>query len=300
MTGAMTTIETIAPPLASPPRWSPPPGACDAHSHVFGPFDRFPPLQPSVYALPDASPDAHTCIRKTIGITRGVLVQPAPYAADPSAMLEAIRQAHGALKGVAVAGADVADATLERWTAGGVVGLRFSEMRAPGGGRYPGSVGFDALHLLAPRMRALGLHAQVWASAATLVEHLPELSRLGVSIVLDHMACPDVERGVDDPLFSRLVELVRDNDIWVKLSVCRVSKEPWPHVDARAFHEAFVEATAIRCVWGSDWPYVRMSPAPDAGHLLDLLHDWTPHALTLQHILIDNPARLYGFPEVTA
>src|SRR4029077_2649879 len=115
------------------PRHRLPPGACDAHSHVFGPFDRFPPHQASVYALPDASPDVHAAVRAALGVTRGVLVQPAPYADDPSAILNALSLSNGALKGVAVATADVADQTLHSWSTDGIVGLRFTEMRTPAG-----------------------------------------------------------------------------------------------------------------------------------------------------------------------
>jgi len=281
--------------IASRPRSAPPAAACDAHSHVFGPFDRFPPLRPSTYALPDASPRVHAAVRETLGVSRGVLVQPAPYANDPSALLGALTGSSGALKGVAVATNDVSDATLEQWRAAGIVGLRFTEMRTPGGNRYPGSVGFDALELLAPRLRALGMHAQLWAAAATFARTLPALARLGVPLVLDHMAMPDAARGVDDPAFVAILELFREVPIWIKLVVCRVSKRPPDYPDAQPFHDACVAAAPDRCLWGSDWPYVRMEPAPDAGHLLDLFYEWTPDARVRHSILVDNPERLYGF-----
>src|ERR1700722_6047958 len=120
----MTGVATIPAPAASAPRHRLPPGACDAHSHVFGPFDRFQPLRASTYALPDASPDVHAAVRTALGVTRGVLVQPAPYADDPSAILNALSQSNRALKGIAVATARVADQALQAWSDSGIVGLR--------------------------------------------------------------------------------------------------------------------------------------------------------------------------------
>jgi 2-pyrone-4,6-dicarboxylate lactonase len=77
-----------------------------------------------------------------------------------------------------------------------------------------------------------------------------------------------------------------------------VSQRPG-HDDARAFHDALIAAAPERVVWGSDWPYVRMNPAPDAGQMLDLLHQWVPDPAQRARILVDNPARLYGFERTT-
>lgn len=288
------SLEVVAAPEASAPAHQLPAGACDAHSHVFGPFDRFPPAQASVYALPDASPRTHLSVRRRLGISRGVLTQPAPYADDPAAMLSAISEAPDDLRGVAAAGSATPDSTLERWRAAGIVGLRFVEMRAPTGARYPGSVSFDELAKMAPRMRRLGLHAQLWASAGDLVSWLPRLLPTGLPLVLDHMACPDVSQGVSGTDFSRILELGDSGDLWIKLTVCRVAKIPTCE-DVRPFHDALVSRMPGRLVWGSDWPYVRMSPAPDAGNLLNIFHEWTTDENLRRRILVDNPAWLYGF-----
>ncbi|MGW1424517.1 amidohydrolase family protein [Bradyrhizobium manausense] len=291
----MTIAATVSAPGVSAPRRRLPPDACDAHSHVFGPLDRFPPVEASHYALPDASPDVHARIRATLGIARGVLVQPAPYADDPSAILDALLQSNGALRGIAVATANAPDEVIASWVAAGIVGLRFTEMRTPGGERYPGTVGFDVLRTLASRMRQHGLHAQLWASAESLAAELPDLVRLGVPLVLDHMACPSLDRGGADPALDRILDVSRSENIWVKLAICRVSKRPPSFADVRTVHDAFIDAAADRCLWGSDWPYVRMSLAPDAGRLLDLFLEWTADATMQQRILVENPARLYGF-----
>jgi predicted TIM-barrel fold metal-dependent hydrolase len=223
-----------------------------------------------------------------------VLTQPAPYGTDPSAMLNALRGAGGALRGIAVAEADVTDSALEDWHAAGIRGLRFTEVRAPGGGRYPGSIGLDALRDLAPRMRDLGWHAQLWASAADMPDILPLALGHGFPLVLDHMGMPDPARGLGDPGFAALLDALRDGRAWVKLTTCRIRG------DARPFHDALLAANPDRLLWGSDWPYVRMDPAPDAGAMLDQFHDWTEDEGLRRRILVSNPARLYGFEETAA
>jgi len=297
MTGA-SQPPTVAAPGASPPRQPLPPGACDVHSHVFGPFDRFAPSAPSVYALPEATPDVHAKIRTKLGFARGVLTQAAPYGFDPSALLNAIAGSAGALKAVAAADSTVSDTTLAAWKRDGIVGLRFVEARAPGGVRYPGSVGFDQFVVLAPRMREHGLHAQLWAGTDEYREWLPRLLLLGVPLVLDHMGKPDPARGVADPGFQLLLAALREARVWVKLSICRVSSAAPDYADVRPLHDALVEANPDRLLWGSDWPYVRLTPAPDAGHLLDVFDAWTGDAALRTRILVDNPARLYGFDAV--
>lgn len=292
----MPGFDIVAAPSVSTPTVTLPPGACDAHSHVFGPFDRFPPLQASVYALPDASPDVHAATRAKLGVAYGVLTQPAPYANDPAAMLDAVRRSGGALKAVAATDSTIDDKTLEAWRAGGICGLRFVEMRAPGGQRYPGSVGADQLVALAPRMRALGLHAQLWANAADYAALLPDLLRLGIPLVLDHMGCPDPARGPSDPSFIAILDAMKTGLVWVKLSVCRVSRTQPDYPDVKPLHDALVAAAPDRLVWGSDWPYVRLQPSPDAGRLLDLFASWLGDDSLRHRILVENPAALYDFP----
>jgi predicted TIM-barrel fold metal-dependent hydrolase len=220
-------------------------------------------------------------------------VQPVPYGRDPSCLLDALRRGGGALRGVTIADETVRDATLQDWHEAGIRALRFTEMQAPGGGgRYPGGIGVEALHALAPRLRALGWSAHLWAGAAQCAELLPGLTRLGLPIVIDHMAMP---AGPADPAFEAVLGHLRDGAVWVKATPCRV-----PHGGAgiealRPLHDALLAANPDRLLWGSDWPYVRMAPAPDAGAMLDLFLDWTGDAALARRILVDNPAALFGF-----
>jgi predicted TIM-barrel fold metal-dependent hydrolase len=266
-------------------------GACDAHTHVFG-GDAFR-AGPSPYPLPDASLEVHAAMRATLGLERAVLVQPAPYGRDPACMLDALRRDGGRLRGVMIADEEVAEATLRDWHEAGVRALRFVEMRAPGGtGRYPGSIGVDALHRLAPRLRALGWQAHLWASAAQCAELLPDLVPLGLPIVLDHMAMP---AAPDDPAFTTILHHLRAGEAWLKVTLCRLPRGDMGIGAWRPLHDEVIRANPSRILWGSDWPYVRMSPAPDAGAMLDLFLDWVGDETLARRILVDNPASLFGF-----
>ncbi len=285
------TARVAAPPVSAP-RHAVPPGACDVHTHV---FDARFPNGPSPYALPEATPAAHAAMRTTLGLRRAVLVQPAPYGRDPACLLDALARGKGALRGVMIADATVADATLEAWHAAGIRALRFVEMRAPGGtGRYPGSIGTEALPDLAPRLRALGWQAHLWADAAQCAALLPGLARLGVPLVVDHLAMPD---GPSDPAFGALLGHLREGTAWIKATLCRVPRGDAGYAALRPLQDRLVAANPDRVLWGSDWPYVRMAPPPDAGAMLDLFLDWLGDPHLARRILVDNPAALFGFDD---
>ena len=285
--------ERVAAPGASVPQHAVPAGACDTHTHV---FDARFPNGAAPYPLPDASLEVHAALRATLGVERAVLVQPVPYGHDPACLLDALARGNGRLRGVMIADATVADATLEAWHAGGVRALRFVEMQAPGGGgRYPGSIGIAALDALAPRLAALGWQAHLWARAADCAALLPGLARLGVPVVLDHLAMPDAP---DDPAFDAVLGHVRDGTAWVKATLCRVPRGR-PLEALRPLQERLVAANPDRVLWGSDWPYVRLDPAPDAGALLDLFLAWLGDDALARRILVENPAQLFDFNEFT-
>lgn len=276
-----------------------PPDACDAHTHVFGPLARFPLIECS-YVPPLAPADLHLRMLDAVGVARAVLVQPAPYAQDHSALLHALRHGEGRLRGIATATASTRDVELDELQAHGVCGLRFTEARLPSRERYRGSVGADQLPLLASRMLERSMHAQVWPAFDALPELLQRLLPLEVPLVLEHMAGLDATRGVRDRTFELVLSLLREGRIWIKLTVCRRSKLAPNYEDLRPFHDALIAANSKRLVWGSDWPFVRMESPPDVTALLDLFGEWVCDAALRSAILVDNPAVLYGFPTSAA
>jgi predicted TIM-barrel fold metal-dependent hydrolase len=285
---------TEAPRMPERPRHVLPPLACDSHCHVFGPYDRFPLQHPSSYAAPDAPAERYLAMLDTLGAQRGVLVQPAPYGTEPAALLDALQQGQGRLRGVAVADPDVSDAQLQALYDGGVRALRFVEARDPAGRLFPGSVGFEHVAALAPRMKQHGLHAQLWAPCDVYTQHLPALARLKLPLVIDHLGSLVPARG-QDAVFQLLHGLLADGAIWMKLTLCRVGTAP-DHADARDLHDAFTAANPDQVLWGSDWPYVRMGDkAPRADAMLDLAWDWLDSDALRNKVWVDNPSRLYGF-----
>jgi 2-pyrone-4,6-dicarboxylate lactonase len=288
---------TETPRVHRPPGWALPDGACDCHAHVFGPYDAFPVSHAMHYVPPLAPAGAHRDMLDRIGLTRGVLVQPGAYGGDPAAILDATSRSGGRIRGVAATDASVSDAQLDAWHDLGVRGLRFNDMTVPGGvGRFPGAVGTDALAGLAPRLRARGWHAEIWASIDQHAALLPRYRAAGLPVALDHMAGLVATRGVGDPAFQAILAALREGWLWVKLVLCRCSPA-FPHyADLRPFHDALIGAKPERLVWGSDWPHLRLADrAPDIGHLLDLFRDWVPDEALRQRILVDNPRVLYGF-----
>lgn len=290
-------FDPVPPRMPSAPRRPLPAGACDTHTHVFGPFDRYPVPSPSSYAPPIAPPPVHQDMLDRVGLGRAILIQPAPYGTDNGALVEALKARPDTTRGVAVLSPEAGDADFATLRAANVRGLRFSEMRDPrGGGRYKGSIGLDGYALLAPRMREHGLVPHIWARCAVLSEALPKALEAGLPFVVDHMAAIEVESGVDDGAFRTILRLLADGRIWVKLSLCRNSASAPDYPDQRPFHDALIAANPDQVLWGSDWPFVRMyENSPDVGHLLDLLDDWTGDAALREKILVENPARLYGF-----
>lgn len=296
-------MDTVEPKMPSPPTRPLPPGACDAHTHVFGPYDRFPFMHSSSYAAPDAPFELHAAMLSTVGAAHGVVVQPAPYGSNHDALTDALIRSAGRLRGVGVAAADVSDRDLERLHLAGVRALRFSEVLDQGTGkRFLGSVGVDQLELLASRMVSLGWHAQIWARNEDVPALVRRLAPLRVPFVFEHMTSVTVGRGIDDAAFRETIALLADGRMWVKLALCRNSKQAPDYEDLRPFHDALVEANPARLLWASDWPFVRMGDAaPDVGHLIDVFDRWTADDAIRRAILVDNPARLYGFdPETGA
>jgi 2-pyrone-4,6-dicarboxylate lactonase len=288
------------PPPLSPitrPRKLLPAGACDCHAHLFGPYERFPLAGERSYSPPAAPFENYQIILDIAGLERGVLVQPSAYGLDCSVMLDGLQRAPQQLRGVAVIDCSVADSALEAMQARGVRGVRFTEMMTADGRRFSGSVGVDQFDKLASRLRELQWHAQIWADCARLVEAAPRLLSAGIEVVADHMGVPDVARSAADPTFQKLLALIREGGLWIKLSVARNSECFPEYEDVRPFHDALMRANPDRLIWGSDWPFLRMHKyAPRIGHLIDVFDRWVTDAELRQKVFVTNPAKLYGFP----
>jgi predicted TIM-barrel fold metal-dependent hydrolase len=282
----------------TPPKVATPPRACCTHAHVFGPASRFPYAADRSYTPPDAPLEMYLGMLDALGFARGVLVQGSAHGHDNAAMLDALAREPDRLRGVAVADADVPASELRRWHALGVRGLRFNHFFRNGQLHYRGGVPLDVVRAHAALMAELGWHLQLWIDVKDLPDTIPALKSLRLPVVIDHMGRTDARAGTGTPGFQSLLRFIGEGGCWVKLSGAhRLTQNAPDYPEARAFHAALVAANPERLVWGTDWPHPRIEgEMPDAGHLLDLFNDWTPDEATRRRILVDNPARLYGFP----
>jgi 2-pyrone-4,6-dicarboxylate lactonase len=278
-------------PVVNAPSFAVPPLACDTHAHVIGPADRFPMVANRSYTPPPASERAYLGMLDALHMDRGVLVQISVYGTDNRCMLETLKAHPQRLRGIAVVAPEVSDATLRDLADAGVRGIRFNVL-------FGGGVAIDALERLADRVAALDWHIQLLIDARNLPELGPRIAELPVEVVIDHMGHMPVSCGTGHPGFQWLLRLLRDRRAWVKLSgAYRISQAGAPFHDTLTLAQALVAAAPDRCVWGSDWPHVAVTgPMFNTGALLDLLPLWVPDERTRNRILVDNPARLYGFP----
>jgi hypothetical protein len=110
----------------SQPRFRPPPGAVDAHCHVFGPGDRFPYAPERKYTPCDASKEQLFALRDHLGFERNVIVQATCHGADNTALLDALQHSGGKARGVVTVKRGIGDDELQRMHATGVRGVRFN------------------------------------------------------------------------------------------------------------------------------------------------------------------------------
>ena len=263
-----------------------PPNATDCHHHIYS--SRFAVDPKAVLRPGDASIEDYRQLQKRIGTTRHVVVQPSTYGLDNSGLIEVLQTFGPTARGVAVVNPDVSDEELGKLHAAGVRGIRFNIL-APGG-----ATSIDMVAPLARRIAPLGWHVDVFASPDLIVQSKALWSSLPCDVVFDHLGRVP---AADHPAFAVLTELMQARKAWVKLSSPYMISTIGPptYADRSVVAQAFVRAAPDRCVWGSDWPHPTEKDKPDDALLFDLLANWAPATTTRNRILVDNPARLYGF-----
>jgi 2-pyrone-4,6-dicarboxylate lactonase len=279
-------------PDPSKPSYVPPPGAVDAHCHVFGPGDRFPYAPERKYTPVDAGKDQLFALRDFLGFERNVIVQATCHGADNGALVDALLAAGARARGVATVRAGVSRAELADLHAAGVRGIRFNFVRRLVDPKP------DEYHLrLAEAVAELGWHVVVYFEAPDLAERWQLFTSLPTAVVVDHMGRPDVTQPVDGPDFARFTRFMRENEnVWSKVSGAeRLSVSgPPDYADVVPFARHIVETFPDRVIWGTDWPHPNMkSHMPDDGNLVDLVPRIAPTEDRQRRLLVDNPMRLY-------
>ncbi|MGX7894155.1 amidohydrolase family protein [Tsuneonella sp. HG222] len=282
-------------PNPSKPRFVPPPGAVDAHCHVFGPMAQFPFSAKAKYLPGDAGPDMLFALRDHLGFSKNVIVQASCHGTDNSATLDAIAKSNGKARGVAVVDPDISSDELQRLHEGGIRGIRFNFLK-----RLVDNAPKDKFLEVAGRLPA-GWHVVIYFEADILEELRPFIDAIPVPVVVDHMGRPDVSQGPDGPDMRAFRALLDSRpDIHFK-PTCPDRLDALKEGGGGDPWDAFAAAVAPlvvdypdRCIWGTDWPHPNMQDeVPDDGHVVDMIPRIAPGEELQRKLLVLNPERLY-------
>ncbi len=284
-----------------------PAGACDCHVHVFGDPQRYPFFSGRVYTPEAASIEELRALHDALHMDRVVVVQPSVYGTDNRCTLDAVRQLGARARGVAVIDGNTPDAALDEMARAGVRGIR---LNLTTGGITDPAVALQRFQAVADRVKARNWHIQLSTSLRIIDALRPQLLASPVPLVFDHFGGAVGSAGVAQPGFGALVSLVKAGKAYVKISAAAdlVSTRAPDYPDVLPLARALVSADPQRILWGTNWPHPDSAVTPgrtstdlaphlqtDDGRVLNLLRVWVPDPVTRKTILVENPARLYGF-----
>ena len=286
-------------PAPSRPAFVPPPGAVDAHCHVFGPGDQFPFAPERKYTPCDAGRDTLYALRDFLGFSRNIVVQATCHGKDNAAMIDALVHSGGKARAVADVPADISRDALAAMHEAGVRGVRFNYVK-----RLVDPKPDAYYRAIIDKIAAFGWHVVIYFEAADLAEKQDFFTSLPVTLVVDHMGRPDVTKSPDGPEFTPFLRFMESDMIWCK-ATCpeRLSKSgPPTYDDFVPFARAVVERFPDRVLWGTDWPHPNLNMVghmPDDGALVNIIPRIAPTSELQRKLLVDNPMRLY-WPEEMA
>ncbi len=271
-----------------------PPGACDTHVHVLGPYEKYPLSPARTYTAPEAPVEKLAGFLDAMGCERVVIAHVTAHGTDMSVTLDAIRHLGARARGFAIMEPDVSDAALKRLHDGGIRGTRLTPL-------FGDEVTAETLTETARRIAPLGWHL-VYApsSVAQWLDLAPRLGALPCDVLIDDMAWRGytVAGDLDQAGFRALLDALATGRCWLKLAAPhRYSRQPPPHADLAPFVAAVLDARPDRMVWATDWPHVRVwdEAMPEDADLVDWISDWDLDDAARRRILVENPATLYGF-----
>ncbi len=284
------TKSTLAPdPNTKKPKFRLPPLACDAHCHIFGPAAKFPYHPTASYLPPDAPFEGLQKLHSILGFERAVIVHASCHGPDMRATLDGIKRSKGAYRGTAIIDESYGDKEFAEMEAGGIRGVRFNFVQHLGG--RPDMAFF---HRTVARLKEMGWHLILHLDSKDLVEFRDMFMKIPVPMVIDHMGRVEASAGLEQQPFKVLLDFMRNQNTWVKITGAeRISAAPWDA--AVPFARALIAAAPDRILWGTDWPHPNVKVMPNDGDLVDLFPRMAPEPELQYKILVDNPARLYGF-----
>ena len=300
------TVSAAAPQPRTQVNFDVPPGACDCHVHVFGDPKRYPFFAGRTYTPETASVEELRQMLSALGLQRVVIVQPSVYGIDNSCTLDGMRELGDRARGVAVIDDTTPDPQLDAMGKAGIRGIRLN--LATSGISDP-AVARQRFENAVARVRNRGWHIQFNTQLPVIEALSQQFLASPVPLVIDHFGGATAARGVAQPGFAALVNLVKSGRAYVKISGSADSVSTQADLaDVAPLARALVAANPQRILWGTNWPHPGSTPvagrkptdlAPhvqtDDGRVLNLLPVWVPDAPTRRLILSDNPARLYGW-----
>jgi predicted TIM-barrel fold metal-dependent hydrolase len=291
---------------STPVNFAVPAHACDSHTHIFGDPARFPMWAGRTFTPEPALPAEMAALHRALHMERVVIVTPSIYGTNNAATLDAMKARGPSARGIAVIDDNTSERDLDAMGEAGMRGIRLNLVTL---GEPDIAAVRRRFQAAATRMEGRGWHVQVYSTLAVAVGIKDLVLNSPVPVVFDHFAGVVAARGLEQPGFADILEMVRSGKAYVKISgVYRISTQTPDYADAAPFAKALIAANADRIVWGTDWPHPNSVTPPghpptevtpliqiDDGRLLNVLPLWAPDAALRRRILVENPARLYGF-----
>jgi predicted TIM-barrel fold metal-dependent hydrolase len=300
----LTTVFASASQPSTPVNFEVPPGACDCHTHIFGDPRRFPFAASRVYTPEPASVEEIRRLHRALHTERVVIVQPTVYGTDNSCTLDAIRQLGSSARGVAVIDDKAPQAALDEMDRVGIRGIRINLETV---GQADPAVGRQRLQAAVDRIKGRNWHVEIYTRLSVIEGIRDQIMAAQVPIVFDHFGGAQGALGSPQAGFETLLNLVRAGKAYVKVSAPYRSSTQGPsYLDVAPLAKALIAANPQRILWGTDWPHpsqvvgrkaTDITPLYqiDDGRVLNQLAIWAPDPEQRKTILLENPAKLYGF-----
>ena len=282
------------------PSYPAPPGACDAHFHVFGREEKYPYDASDLRYKPPYEPlEAYMRLARRIGFERFVLVQPSAYGMDNSCMLDAMRETDPSIRRgiVHLDERTATDEEISKLDALGVCGVRIniSPIRRPEAGLAAALM--PRIAATAKRIKPYGWHLDLLTPGWLVSEMMPVLRELDIEYTVAHMGLFPAKDGAQQRGFREFLTLVGDGSrrVYVKLTgIYRFSTSP-TFEDVKPFAAALLERAPDQLIWGSDFPHLSFHDKVGTIMLYNKLGEWAETPAMRKRILSDNPARLFRF-----
>jgi predicted TIM-barrel fold metal-dependent hydrolase len=271
------------------PAFQLPPLATDAHCHVFGPGSVFPYAPNRRYTPEDAPKETLKALHDHLGISRAVIVQASCHGSDNRAMLDALAWRPEHYRGVAILDENTPGTDIPIMHRAGVRGARFNFVKHLGG-----SPDMTVFANILRRIKPMGWHVVLHVDAPDIVALSDMMRGLTLPFVIDHMGRVPAKDGVDQKPLAALLDLARLDLCWIKVSGSERIDMP-PYDKAVPIAKTIVEACQDRVLWGTDFPHPNSTHEADEADLVDLLPRIAPDPALRRKLLVDNPAKLYGY-----